>query len=158
MPDTCRLYWSTNYVLNNWDTGSSSIQVPTNFPTKRLLLVVSDDDIPRLSLILPYGNTFDTDKVVDITIVRENTSTTTGYTNRDTRVMFGSTSIGVYQNNGMNRMTHLEYDSASTCWISEVRQLSHRVYFPYRTRENTPIGWHETIADWLALHPELATP
>ena len=151
MPETCRLYWPVGYVTSNWDESTTSIVIPTNFPTKRLLLIIGDDDLDNLSVSLPLGDgVFPEDRVVDLEFIRENTSTGTGAPARNSSVRLGGNAVGYAQANNQHRMFHLEYDAMAGSWSAEVRTLAFHFYAGKSTRRTYPVGWAETVEEWIA--------
>ena len=149
MPETCRLYWPVGYVTSNWDGDTTSISIPTNFPTKRLLLIISDDDLDDLIVSLPLGDgVFQEDRVVELEFIREDTSTGTGAPVRYSSVRIGGNMVGYVSVNNQHRMFHLEYDATAGSWSAEVRTLAFHFYSGKSTRRTYPVGWAETVSEW----------
>ena len=135
------------------DVTTSAMPVPTNFPTQRLSLVVDDTDIPYLNIEMPRWVP-NRKTVVDIFPCRNNSAT-----NRNTRVRIGGESFAVIVTSGQYRRFRMEYDPGSCCWQSESYQLTTTPYwYDAAGRNPFPANRPATVEEWLALHPEWASP
>ncbi len=152
-PETCALFWDPDFVTSNWNADSSIILVPTNFPTKRLDLVVCDNGISNLYVRLP-GWQPDRDVEVSIYVIRESGDSA----GRSTRTQYGTQLIMNYTAANNYRLLLCDYDSLSETWTFLPQTLASRPYYGTNTRKDLPSNRPDTVEAWLALHPEWASP
>lgn len=154
-PETCSLYWSNTYVTNNWVESTSTIYVPSNFPTRKLNLAVRDTSITNLSIHFRPWNA-ERDIEINIIVVRESG----GITNRYTYVRLETDSvagIGSYTTPAAYREITFRYDAFIQTWHAVVKNLTGRTYWIDGDGKRVlyPTNFPATVEEWLALH---ATP
>lgn len=152
-PETCALYWDPDFVTSNWDADSSVIYVPTDFPTKRLDLVVCDNGISNLYVRLP-GWQPARDVEVVICVLRD-TGDSVG---RASRVQYLNQLLINHTAANNYRLLICDYDSFAKTWSFYPQTLASRPYYGTTSRKDFPSNRPATVEEWLALHPELASP
>lgn len=156
MPDTCFLFWTESYVHANVSGAGNFIDVPTNFPTKNLYLVVDDNDISPLGIKI---DTWDPGRDVTIEIVP--VRTTEGTTNRATYVRYNGLQAGAVTATNQYRIIRLQYDNIVRTWNAEQTAVQTRRYFFDAEGNRTqlpPESVPATVEQWLSIHQEWATP
>lgn len=150
-PETCCLYWAPEYVTNNWVESTSTIYVPSNFPTRKLNLAVRDTSITNLSINLRPWNA-ERDIEINIIVVRESG----GVTNRATYVRWETdavASIGSYTVHSVYREITFRYDAFFQTWHAVAKSLTGRTYWVDGDgkRVQYPTNFPATVEDWLAI-------
>lgn len=147
-PETCRLYWPNEFVTNHMDT-NDVIFVPTNFPTRKLDLSISDQGITNLYVRIPSDFQPERDVEITISVICDQNDSST----RNTTIGFdGIPSFLNIQARSQYRVSSFSYDSHFGTWIersftSPVRQYSRkdgsnlRLVFP----DSLPA----TVEEWL---------
>lgn len=148
-PETCRLYWPDDYVTNHWDAGTSTIEIPTNFPTRRLELVVSDVGITNLTVNLPFWHP-GRDTEIMVVITRTSSAPTNRYS--AVRINMSSTSANLYTAYSNYCSVSLVYDAVLETWCSYPATLPVRAYWWGKNgaRVNFPTDWPATVEEWVA--------
>lgn len=152
-PETCALYWDPDFVTSNWNAESSVIYVPTDFPTKRLDLVVCDNGISNLYVRLP-GWQPDRDVEVVICVLRD-TGDSVG---RASRVQYLNQLLINHTAANNYRLLICDYDSFAKTWSFYPQTLASRPYYGTTSRKDFPSNRPATVEEWLALYSELASP
>ena len=147
MPETCCLYWSNDYVTNNWTASNNSIWVPTNFPTRRLNLVVNDLGLTNLLIRVDTRWAPSSEKEIDITVLR----TSAEPTNRNTRITARDGALIVtYNTPNQYRAVNLSWDPiVGLYWQSLASTLAGRPFFLQSQYANFPDDWPSTVEEWI---------
>jgi hypothetical protein len=156
MPETCVLFWPESYVHSNVTGEANFIDIPTNFPTKKMYLVVDDNDISPLGIKM---DTWDPGRDVTIEIVP--VRTTEGTTTRATYVRYNGLQAGAVTATNQYRIIRLQYDNIVRAWNTEQTAAQTRRYFFDAEGNRTqlpPESVPATVEEWLARYQELATP
>ena len=136
-PETCWLYWSNDFVTNHMDT-NCVLFVPTNFPTRKLDVSVSDQTITNLYIRIPADFRPARDVEITISVICDSNDSST----RNTTIGFdGVPSFLNIQARSQYRVASFCYESHYGIWIersytSPVRQYSRkdgsnlRLFFP----------------------------
>lgn len=147
MPDTCFLYWPESYVHANVTGAGNYIDVPTNFPTKNLYLVVNDNDISPLGIRMdPW------DPGRDVTIEIVPVRSTEGTTNRATYVRYNQLQAGAVTATNQYRIIRLQYDTIGRTWNTEQTAIQTRRYFFDAEGNRTqlpPESVPTTVEEWI---------
>ena len=148
-PATCCLYWPASYVTSNWDSDTHVISIPTNFPTKRLELVIDDSGIPELNVnMLASWHPSSATEIV-VTVKRVDTS----MTNRNTRIRSGNYAVSnPYNSNSQSFKSFLRWDGGGY-WNSYSIQLNYsdRFFTMTGTSFSVPANWPATVEEWMEM-------
>lgn len=149
-PETCNLYWPPEYITNHW-YGRNIVDIPTNFPTRKLNLIVCDAGITNLGINLPPWNP---GRDVEISVIA--TRTSAAPTNRFTIVRINNntqSSAASYQVYSHYRMGVITYDSLTQSWSTRTITLAARPYWWSIDGLGVeyPINYPATVEEWEAL-------
>lgn len=147
-PETCYLYWPPEYVSTNGGAdGTNYVNIPTNFPTRRLNLTVCDAGLSNCFVNVPL---WVPDSPKEIVLRFERTSVAP--TNRNAKIFINGLSFNsstIYSN---YRFCRINYDPDCGAWRSDVFQLSARGYFyPDGIRTVYPTNFPATVEEWVAV-------
>lgn len=156
-PETCRLFWSSSYITNHWDEETQTIEIPTNFPTRNLFILASDDDITNL--VVHLDATWKPAREVTVSIVVKRT-TTTGARNTDVKVGNGLV-LPTFTSGAQYRLATAIFDPLLGIhgWFSQSYTMPNPDYVFSTTsgaRSSVPASWPATVDEWLELYQ--ATP
>lgn len=147
-PETCCLYWPPEYVTNNWGQASHTIYIPTNFPTRKLHLVISDNGLTNLNVRLDPAWHPDNDVGIKVHIVR----TSDNPTNRAVRVYLGQQGIGSMSAYNVFRKFEYFWDVTTRVWEGYGLYAANRQYWAQDgVVVAFPTNYPATVEEWLAL-------
>jgi hypothetical protein len=152
-PETCTLVWSTNYMTNS----DATYYVPTNFPTKKLMLYLCDELVTNVNVDVPRFWTPPRDVEIDLIPVRPVNSTSP----RSLNIKCAGGGVATFQNNSAFRFFRFIYNHDMEAWSMCSFTLPVMPRFISASGEfaqPTPLGGPSTVEEWMALHPDWATP
>ena len=148
-PDTCTLWW-TDATMSEGDDTAAYNWFPTNFPTPQMRIVVyATNGVHHLAM----PTDFQPDKPIKVQVVVWGaTANTTNY------LRYGTTTIQTVAGS-MSRAYTFVWDVALATWTDVSFNPSVSPYsYSGGQRYTVPPNAPATVEDWLALHPEWATP
>ena len=151
-PVTCRLYWSDSYITNHWDAATQTIEIPTNFPTRKLFILASDTTITNLEIHLDA--TWIPDREVEISVYVSRGSTTAS---RHTDITVGKGLIAPSLTSATGyRLATATFDPllGTYGWFSQTYTMPNPVYAFNTSNGNRvaqPSTWPSTVEGWCEL-------
>ncbi|MBR5739169.1 MAG: MBL fold metallo-hydrolase, partial [Lachnospiraceae bacterium] len=162
-PDTCRLYWPVAYMLDDTNHVSSVFEittngtevvtnvlsavatVPTNFPTRKLWLEISDFHIPELVVRIPGDWNPGRDVEITLHAFRQGTDA------RNTSFVIGnSVAYMSYTAGNQYRFCTFSFDAASGVWSASPQSMQTRGSWYFGgSKNNWPTALPLTVGKWM---------
>ena len=141
---------NTNYAgFVSESDGLVTATLPTNFPTRKLAMEISDYNITNLVVSIPANWNPGRDVEISVNVIRSSG----GASGRNTSVTIGDdTAFLSYTSASHYRIVTFRFDRASGVWTGYPQALQTRSYYPFDDqRQPWPTALPVTVDDWEAL-------